>query len=113
MKALLIPPGTEKCQWVDLRDDDQVPHLVELLGGPVMVLSFVPDSICPIIRKDGVDLPPNTRGTAVLSGVLEPNDLLGGPLVLTGFDPETEEAEDLPEWFSMNLPEGWLPREEA
>ncbi|MCI1261823.1 MAG: DUF3846 domain-containing protein [Tetrasphaera jenkinsii] len=48
-------------------------------------------------KIEGLPVNPNTDAIQALEIVLSPGDFIVGPLVVTGFDPETGEQEDVPE----------------
>jgi len=109
--ALVIPVDPEEpIHRVEVVGDTltRLQELVSDPDGPKGYIEAVPyppgpdaDALTTYVNEEGKlnGMPRNERATALMKPGLFPNDWIAGPLVICGFNPETGESTDIPDWF--------------
>lgn len=106
MKAMLMPVDG-KPELVDLDDSSQLAELQKFVGGYIEALTFRVQGREAVgwLNEEGKiqepPLPYNQRAT-ILARTYEAimdGDYVAGPLIVTGFNPNNGENEDVPAWM--------------
>lgn len=89
IRAIVIPADDEQpITELDLMavKANTLDALQDLVGGDIQIIPYDHPKITPVFNENGKNegLPPNTRATVLLRGMLFPDDYIAGDMALTG-----------------------------